>query len=110
MGPSRAEALRLASRFFPAFLGALSRASEVFGDTPGAKKLVIFSGMIDRPGIRSSNVSLKDVTVLIERIAGNENAATASMVIAMSEFRSLFSEEVLSPETPISVGAVALRR
>src|SRR5207247_1487794 len=43
-----------------------------------------------------------------ERVAGNENAATASMVIAMSEFRTLFSEEVLSPETPISVGAVAL--
>jgi class 3 adenylate cyclase len=50
----------------------------------------------------------KDITVMIERAAGNENAATASMVIAMSEFRTLFSEEVLSPETPISVGAVAL--
>jgi class 3 adenylate cyclase len=50
----------------------------------------------------------KDITVMIERVAGNENAATAAMVIAMSEFRSLFSQEVLSPETPISVGAVAL--
>jgi class 3 adenylate cyclase len=50
----------------------------------------------------------KEITVMIERVAGNENAATAAMVIAMSEFRSLFSEEVLSPETPISVGAVAL--
>src|SRR6185369_12545672 len=45
---------------------------------------------------------------MIERMAGNENAATASMVIAMSEFRNLFSEEVLSPAFPISVGAVAL--
>jgi adenylate cyclase len=50
----------------------------------------------------------KDITVMIERVAGNENAATAAMVIAMSEFRSLFSEEVLLPDTPISVGAVAL--
>ena len=50
----------------------------------------------------------KHITVMIERVAGNENASTAAMVIAMSEFRTLFSEEVLSPETPISVGAVAL--
>lgn len=50
----------------------------------------------------------KDITVMIERVAGNESAATAAMVIAMSEFRSLFSGEVLSPDTPISVGAVAL--
>jgi len=50
----------------------------------------------------------KGIVVMLERVAGNENAATASMVIAMNEFRTLFSEEVLSPETPISVGAVAL--
>jgi class 3 adenylate cyclase len=50
----------------------------------------------------------KDIIVLVERLAGNENAATASMVIAISEFRDLFSEEVLAPDTPISVGAVAL--
>ncbi|MBI2150404.1 MAG: SRPBCC family protein [Acidobacteria bacterium] len=50
----------------------------------------------------------KDITVMIESVAGNENAATASMVIAMSEFRTLFSKEVLLPDTPISVGAVAL--
>jgi class 3 adenylate cyclase len=50
----------------------------------------------------------QDITVVIERTGGHDNAATASMVIAMSEFRTLFSEEVLSPETPISVGAVAL--
>jgi class 3 adenylate cyclase len=48
------------------------------------------------------------ITVMIERAAGHEDASTASMVIAMSEFRTLFAEEVLSPETPISVGAVAL--
>ena len=63
----------------------------------------------------AANVSLtlqndddKDITVMIERLAGSEHAARASMVIAMSEFRTLFSEEVLSPDTPISVGAVAL--
>jgi class 3 adenylate cyclase len=50
----------------------------------------------------------KDITLMIERLAGNEQAATASMVIAMNEFRTLFSQEVLSPDTPISVGAVAL--
>jgi adenylate cyclase len=49
-----------------------------------------------------------DITVMIERIAGNENAATGAMVIAMNEFRTLFSEEVLAPDLPISVGAVAL--
>jgi class 3 adenylate cyclase len=50
----------------------------------------------------------RPITLMIERAAGREDAATASMVIAMSEFRTLFAEEVLSPETPISVGAVAL--
>jgi class 3 adenylate cyclase len=50
----------------------------------------------------------KDITVMLERVAGNDNAATAAMVIAISEFRTLFSEEVLSPDTPVSVGAVAL--
>ncbi|HMH52660.1 MAG TPA: DUF5939 domain-containing protein [Candidatus Acidoferrum sp.] len=54
------------------------------------------------------NDDTEPITVMIERAAGSENAATASMVIAMSEFRTLFAEEVLSPETPISVGAVAL--
>jgi class 3 adenylate cyclase len=50
----------------------------------------------------------QDIMVLIERSAVSKDAATASIVIAMSEFRTLFSEEVLSPETPVSVGAVAL--
>jgi len=54
------------------------------------------------------NDDTKAITVMIERAAGHEDAATASTVIAMSEFRTLFAEEVLSPETPISVGAVAL--
>jgi class 3 adenylate cyclase len=48
------------------------------------------------------------IVVKVERSAGSENAATAAMVIAMSEFRTLFAEEVLSPDTPISVGAVTL--
>jgi class 3 adenylate cyclase len=50
----------------------------------------------------------QDITVMIERVAGDDNAATAATVIAMSEFRTLFSEEVLSPDTPVSVGAVTL--
>jgi adenylate cyclase len=54
------------------------------------------------------NAGPEDVMIMIERPAGIENAATASTVIAMNEFRTLFSEEVLSPETPVSVGAVAL--
>jgi len=54
------------------------------------------------------NKDEKPITVSVERIAGHENAATAAMVIAMQEFRTLFSEEVLAPETPISVGAVTL--
>jgi class 3 adenylate cyclase len=76
---------------------------------------------IRRPEIEPANLELtpqlsltvqndddNSLTIMIERMAGNEFAATASAVIAMSEFRSLFAEEVLSPETPISVGAVAL--
>jgi class 3 adenylate cyclase len=58
--------------------------------------------------LKLENTDDKDITVLIEKMTVNENAATASMVIAMSEFRTLFSEEVLAPATPISVGAVAL--
>jgi hypothetical protein len=54
-----------------------------------------------------NNDSDRDVTVTVER-AGTEQAATASMVIALHEFRTLFSEEVLSPDTLVSVGAVAL--
>ncbi len=50
----------------------------------------------------------KPITVLMERVAGNEQAATAATVIAMNEFRTLFSEEVLAPDTPVSVGAVTL--
>ena len=48
------------------------------------------------------------ITVLIERVAGSDQAATGAIVIAMHEFRTLFSAEVLAPETPISVGAVTL--
>jgi len=54
------------------------------------------------------NKDNKPITISLERVAGHENAATAAMVIAMQEFRTLFSEEVLAPETPISVGAVTL--
>jgi len=54
------------------------------------------------------NAGDEPITMMVERMAGNEKAATAAMVIAMNEFRALFSEEVLSPDTPISVGAVAL--
>lgn len=54
------------------------------------------------------NTDDRDIMVILERVAGNENAATAATVIAMSEFRSIFSEEVLNPDTPVSVGAVTL--
>jgi adenylate cyclase len=54
------------------------------------------------------NKNRKPITVSVERVAGHEDAATAAMVIAMQEFRTLFSQEVLAPETPISVGAVTL--
>jgi len=55
-----------------------------------------------------NNRDAKPITVSVERVAGHESAATAAAVIAMQEFRTLFSEEVLAPETPISVGAVTL--
>ena len=54
------------------------------------------------------NKDSNPITVSVERVAGHENVATAAMVTAMQEFRTLFSEEVLAPETPISVGAVTL--
>ena len=50
----------------------------------------------------------RDIVMTIERVAGNENAATAAMVIAMNEFRTLFSEEVLQPDMPISVGVLTV--
>ena len=49
-----------------------------------------------------------DLIVSIERVAVSEDAATAAMVIAIQEFRTLFSEEVVSPENPVSVGSVTL--
>lgn len=58
--------------------------------------------------ITMHNTDDSEITLMIERVAGNEHAATASIVIAMSEFRTLFSEELLSPQTPVSVGAIAL--
>ncbi len=54
------------------------------------------------------NDDQKEITMMLERVQGDENAVTAATVIAMNEFRTLFSKEVLSPDTPISVGAVAL--
>ena len=76
---------------------------------------------IHRPSLEPQNLDLtpdvtltllnnddKDIVMTIERVAGNENAATAAMVIAMNEFRTLFSEEVLQPDMPISVGVLTL--
>jgi adenylate cyclase len=58
--------------------------------------------------ITIENTDDKEITLALERVAHNEQAATASMVIAMNEFRTLFAEELLSPQTPVSVGAVTL--
>lgn len=54
------------------------------------------------------NTDDREVLMLIERVSGNEQAASASTVIAMDDFRTLFSKELLSPYTPVSVGAIAL--
>jgi len=76
---------------------------------------------IRRPSIEPGNVEASSqltltirnddpqpITVMLERVAGDEQTATAATVIAMNEFRTLFSEEVLQPDTLVSVGAVTL--
>ncbi len=75
------------------------------------RRPVIEPEAIDLTPVLSLTLQNKDedlITVTIERVTGDGLAATAAMVIAMNEFRTLFSEEVLRPETPISVGAVTL--
>lgn len=55
-----------------------------------------------------SNDDPRELTVRVERTIWPGQAATAAMVIAFQEFRTLFSEEVLAPDTPIEVGATTL--
>jgi adenylate cyclase len=100
---------------------SLKLSSETYLRTDTASDRSEAAVTIQRPALEpetlevNPNVALtihnrddKPITVSVERLAGHESAATAAMVIAMQEFRTLFSEEVLSPETPISVGAVTL--
>ena len=54
------------------------------------------------------NSTDKTHTVMLERRAEAEQATTAARVTALPEFRTLFSSEVLSPDTQVRAGTVCL--
>ncbi len=54
------------------------------------------------------NSTDKTHTVMLERRAEAEQATTAALVTALPEFRTLFSSEVLSPDTQVRAGTVCL--
>lgn len=47
-------------------------------------------------------------TLILERMAWADDAATAAEVIALQKFRDLFSEEILRPGEEISVGSLCI--
>ncbi|HTL48950.1 MAG TPA: DUF5939 domain-containing protein [Verrucomicrobiae bacterium] len=55
-----------------------------------------------------SNPTKTEQLFVFERMAWNDDAATAAEVIALQTFRDLFSREALRPGEQISVGAVTL--
>ena len=54
------------------------------------------------------NASDKPHTVMLERSADRHQASTAAEVTTFPEFRSMFSEEVLSPDTEVSAGTLSI--
>jgi class 3 adenylate cyclase len=58
--------------------------------------------------LKLRNESDKEQTVMLERDRGLGQATTASLVSTLSEFRDLFSSEVLAPDTEIRAGTITL--
>jgi adenylate cyclase len=58
--------------------------------------------------VRVENASGEPLHVKIERLGYASLAATAQVVTTMSEFRRLFSKELLKPGTPLKVGHCAI--
>jgi class 3 adenylate cyclase len=54
------------------------------------------------------NASSREHTVMLEREAERGQATTAAMVTRLPQFRRLFADEVLSPDTEISAGMVTI--
>lgn len=58
--------------------------------------------------VRVENATTEPLHVKIERLGYASLAATAHVVTTMSEFRRLFSKELLKPGTPLKVGHCAI--
>ena len=58
--------------------------------------------------VRVTNSTDEPLHVKIERLGYASLAATAHVVTTMSEFRRLFSKELLKPSTPLKVGHAAI--
>ena len=54
------------------------------------------------------NGTEKTHTVMLERTSEEEQATSAAFVTTMSEFRNLFSSEVLAPDTQVRAGTICL--
>ena len=54
------------------------------------------------------NESDKEHTIMLERDADRGQVTTAALVTTLAEFRSLFSSEVLAPDTEVRAGTVTL--
>jgi class 3 adenylate cyclase len=60
------------------------------------------------PQITIENTTHRPITVLLERTAWSDLAATAADVITLQIFRDLFSREALRPGEQVSVGSLTL--
>src|SRR6185503_9082206 len=58
--------------------------------------------------VRVENASGEPLHVKVERLGYASLAATAHVVTTMSEFRRLFSNELLKPSTPLKVASCAI--
>jgi class 3 adenylate cyclase len=96
--------------------GGAMASLEVGGDAPAevSAKLkedaVTPSELFVAPGgsVRVTNETGEALHVKLERLGYASLAATAHIVTTMSEFRRLFSRELLKPSTPLKVGHCAI--
>ena len=72
----------------------------------GGEELEVQPG--ERPAIRLENPTDEATTVVLERTAWSDQAATAAEVTALQAFRDLFAAEALRPGEPLSVGSLAV--
>lgn len=107
--PSTAGRYRLFAR------GGATASIDVAEDAPAEASATLRDG-IAPPGLRVApggvlrvtNASGEALHVKIERLGYATFAATAHAVTTMTEFRRLFSNELLKPSTPLKVGHSAI--